>query len=578
MRLSVEHFDRLLKTSGEVISFTRNQDEAAQRLRDMYRTLREMQKEWNAVQKNSTIFLKNQHNDPDKIRFAKYFAYVETQIRNLGRQLRSASTNQNQDSFILKNLGEKLQDDVQNARMISAGEVFESFPKMMRDLAKDDGKEIEFSTAGMDLEADRLVLQAIKDPLMHILRNALSHGIESPDKRLTTNKPKSGNIRLSVEMLSRRLVVKINDDGRGLNLTAIKSKALENGLANQAELDSMSEAELNQLIFSAGFSTAEKISDISGRGVGLNVVREATDKLQGEVFVESTEGFGTRFVISVPLSLSNHRLLLLKSQNQIFAIPTYAVQSVQRAKRQDLTTIEGRHVIKNKDVFIPIMALSNLLGMKETSVTSDQDTFSFAILKLGEKRLALAVDSLVGEKEGLIKELGLPLSRSNRFAGGILLDRNAIALVIHPPSLFEAYLQLKSGRPLEIAQKAQEKPKLRILVVDDSFTTRILEKSILEAKGYNVSVATDGLEALAFLKAHDVDLIISDVEMPRMDGLALLREVRSMPRTAKTPVIMVSSRDTREEQERGLNLGADAYLSKQEFNQTVLLDTIRQVV
>ncbi|RZA26674.1 MAG: hybrid sensor histidine kinase/response regulator [Proteobacteria bacterium] len=449
---------------------------------------------------------------------------------------------------------------------------------MMRDLAKDDGKQIDFSTAGMDLEADRLVLQAIKDPLMHILRNALSHGIEAPEKRLTTNKPKSGQIKLSVEILSRRLVVKINDDGRGLNRTAIKVKALENGLASQPELDSMSEAELNQLIFSAGFSTAEKISDISGRGVGLNVVREATDKLQGEVFVESTEGFGTRFVISVPLNLSNHRLLLLKSQNQIFAIPTYAVLSVQRAKRQDLTTIEGRHVIKNKDVFIPIMALSNLLGMKETSVTSDQDTFSFAILKLGEKRLAIAVDSLVGEKEGLIKELGLPLSRSNRFAGGILLDRNAIALVIHPPSLFEAYLQLKSGRPLEIAQKAQEKPKLRILVVDDSFTTRILEKSILEAKGYNVSVATDGLEALAFLKAHEVDLIISDVEMPRMDGLTLLREVRSMPRTAKTPVIMVSSRDTREEQERGLNLGADAYLSKQEFNQTVLLDTIRQVV
>ncbi|RZA13877.1 MAG: hybrid sensor histidine kinase/response regulator, partial [Proteobacteria bacterium] len=193
-------------------------------------------------------------------------------------------------------------------------------------------------------------------------------------------------------------------------------------------------------------------------------------------------------------------------------------------------------------------------------------------------RLAIAVDTLIGEREGLIKDLGAPLTRSNRFSGGLLLDRDSIALVLNPPALFEAYYLLRGGHPLQIAQRKEERQKLKILVVDDSFTTRILEKSILEAKGYHVSVAVDGLEALAFLNTHEVDLIISDVEMPRMDGLGLLQQVKANPKLAKIPVIMVSSRNEREDQERGLRLGADAYLPKQDFNQSILLDTIRQVI
>ncbi|RYZ53258.1 MAG: hybrid sensor histidine kinase/response regulator [Proteobacteria bacterium] len=379
-------------------------------------------------------------------------------------------------------------------------------------------------------------------------------------------------------MAARRLNLTISDDGKGIQLERIREKAVEAGLVTTSELDTLSEDDIRALIFHPGFSTASSVTEISGRGVGLSVVKDAVERLQGEVKIESQSGVDCQFKISVPLSLSTHRLILMESQGQILAIPTHAVQRVQRAKSQDLLNIEGRPTLKVNGVNVPIMALSQLLGMKDTSVKPNEDALAFAVLKMGEKRLAVAVDRLLGEREGLIKDLGSPLSRSGRFAGALLLDRASIVLVLNPPALFEAYHQLRHGQPLQITQRAAEKQKLRILVVDDSFTTRILEKSILEAKGYIVSVATDGLEALTFLKSHEVDLIISDVEMPRMDGLTLLQNVRANPKLAKLPVIMVSSKDQREDQERGLQLGADAYLPKQEFNQKILLDTIRQVI
>lgn len=578
MRLSAEHFDRLIKTAGEVISFSRNQEANAGRLKEMNHLVRNLEKEWGIVQKHSSGYLREISNDADKNRLVKYLNFMESQIRVMSRQLRAVTADQRNDNFSLRLLGEQLQEDVQTARLMPASDVFESFSKMMRDLAKDESKEVDFKMLGMDIEADRVVLQALKDPLMHILRNALSHGIEAPSEREAKRKPRSGKISLHLEVAARRLNLTISDDGKGIQLDRIREKALEAGLVSTTELDTLSPEDIRALIFHPGFSTASSVTEISGRGVGLSVVKDAVERLQGEIVIDSQSGIDCQFKISVPLSLSTHRLILMESQGQIFAIPTHAVQRVQRAKSQDLLSIEGRLTLKVNGLNVPIMALSQLLGMKDASVKPSEDALAFAVLKMGEKRLAVAVDRLLGEREGLIKDLGSPLSRSGRFAGALLLDRASIVLVLNPPALFEAYHQLRHGQPLQITQRTAEKQKLRILVVDDSFTTRILEKSILEAKGYLVSVATDGLEALTFLKSHEVDLIISDVEMPRMDGLTLLQNVRANPKLAKLPVIMVSSKDQREDQERGLQLGADAYLPKQEFNQKILLDTIRQVI
>ncbi|HYX40039.1 MAG TPA: response regulator [Oligoflexus sp.] len=578
MRLSAEHFDRLIKTAGEVISFSRNQEENAFHFKEMSQVVSNIEKEWGIIQKNSAKYLRQSTKDSDKSKLVKYLSFIETQVRALGRQLRAASADQKNDNFTLRRLGEQLQEEVQTARLMPAADIFESFSKMMRDLAKDEQKEIEFRMIGMDIEADRVVLQALKDPLMHTLRNALSHGIESASQRALLKKPISGRISLSLEAASRRLALIVADDGQGLNIDSIRSKALEAGLIDAQKIDEISDEELRQLVFHPGFSTAKQITEISGRGVGLSIVKDAIERLQGEVVVESTPGQGCRFKFSVPLSVSTHRLLLMQCQGQTLAIPTHAVQCVQRERSNELTSVEGRPVIKVKGIYIPVMALSRLLGMQDGSVKSNDNALAFAVIKFGEKRLALAVDGLLGEREGLIKDLGPPLSRSNRFAGGLLIDRAAIALVLNPPALFEAYHQLRHGQPLEIAQRKMEQQKLRILVVDDSFTTRILEKSILEAKGYHVDIAIDGVEALAFLSNHQVDLIISDVEMPRMDGLTLLQQLKADPRLSKTPVIIVSSRDRREDQERGLKLGAEAYLPKQEFNQKILLDTIRQVI
>ncbi|MBC7532781.1 MAG: response regulator [Oligoflexus sp.] len=578
MRLRAEHFDRLIRTAGEVINFSRNQEENAAKLKNMSEVVRNMEKEWSNFQKQSAKYSRQTSIDPDTEKLVKYLGFVETQIRGLGRQLRSVASDQKNDNFALRILSQQLQEDVHTARLVPASDVFESFGKMMRDLAKDENKFVDFRTVGLDIEADRVVLQALKDPVMHILRNALSHGIETSPQRALNSKSQIGNISLRLEIAGRRLIIIVADDGQGLDVEAISQKALEVGLYTAQELEDMPVEELWQLIFHPGFSTAQDVTEISGRGVGLSVVKDTIERLQGEVVIDSSPGTGCQFKISVPLSISARRLLLMVSQGQTFAIPTHAVQCVQRAKIQDLVTVEDRPVIIVGGLYIPIMPLSQLLHMDTKGLKFNSDNLTVAIIKFGDKRLAVAVDGLIGEREGLVKNLGAPLHRSARFEGGLILDRGTLALVVTPFALFEAFHQLRHSHPSDIMKKKVEHKKLRILVVDDSFTTRILEKSILEAKGYQVDIAVDGVEALSFLEKNLVDLVITDIEMPRMDGLTLLQKIRSQSRTAKVPVIIVSSRDQREELERGMKLGADAYLLKQEFSQKILLDTIRQVV
>lgn len=578
MRLRAEHFDRLIRTAAEVINFSRNQEENAAKLRNMIQVVGNMEKEWGNFQKHSAKYSRQASSDPDAEKLVKYLGFIETQIRGLSRQLRSVTSDQKNDTFALRILSQQLQEDVHTARLVPASDVFESFGKMMRDLAKDENKFLDFRTVGMEIEADRVVLQALKDPVMHVLRNALSHGIETNTKRALSSKSQTGKISLRLEVAGGRLIIIVADDGHGLDVEAIGIKALEAGLCSAQELEDMPVEELWQLIFHPGFSTAQDITEISGRGVGLSVVKDTIERLQGEIVIDSSPGTGCQFKISVPLSISTRRLLLMVSHGQTFAVPTHSVQCVHRAKIEDLITVEDRPVITVGGLYIPVMPLSQLLHMETKDLESNSDNLTFAIIKFGEKRLAVVVDGLIGEREGLVKSLGAPLHRSKRFEGGLMLDRGKVALVVTPSALFEAFHQLRHGHLTDILQKRTEHKKLRILVVDDSFTTRILEKSILEAKGYQVDVAVDGVEALSFLEKNSVDLVITDIEMPRMDGLTLLQKIRSQSKIAKLPVIIVSSRDQRDERERGMKLGADAYLLKQEFSQKILLDTIRQVV
>jgi two-component system chemotaxis sensor kinase CheA len=478
---------------------------------------------------------------------------------------------QRQSSGVLNLLGRQLRHDVRQARTVPADGVFQGFRKMLRDVAHSEGKEIDFRTAGLDVRADRLVLQALKDPLMHALRNAVCHGIEPPDERRRLGKEPAGRVSLRLEVHGSRLHVVVEDDGRGVDSRAVTEQALRQGLLTEAEASAAGPAELNRLVFQPGFSTAREVTDLSGRGMGLSVVSEAATRLQGGVELIGLDP-GTRLRITVPLSVTAQRLLLVSCGGQTFAVPAHGVERLCRARRDDVEVVGGQPMLLLGEP-IRLQPLARLLGLGDEE---QRDPLPVLVVRSGPRRLAVSVDEMIGVRDSLIKDLGPPASRDDRWAGGILLEDGSVCLVLNPASLFDP----ARPAPSAVAPVSRPTPKRvrTILVVDDSLTTRTLEKSILEAHGYRVVLALDGIEALAKMRESLPDLVISDVQMPRLDGFGLLEQMKKDPRLARLPVIIVTSLEKREDQERGLALGADAYVVKRKFDHEELLHTVQQIL
>ncbi|MEO6788810.1 MAG: response regulator, partial [Chthoniobacteraceae bacterium] len=579
VRLNAEHLDRLLRSSGQLVTESLRQDQVSRALADISADIGEIDREWEAVREVSAAHLHRLSATPEFTRVLHYLEFVERQARSISKQARQLRAMQQRSSRTIRVLGEELQENVRKARMIPAESVFGVFRKMVRDIAVDERKQVEFRVSGLDVQADRMVLQALKDPVMHMLRNSISHGLETAGERKAAGKGEVGCVALQIEAAGNRLTIRVDDDGRGLDLARVAEVAVRKGLLTQEEVQARSPEELSSLIFQPGFSTARAITDLSGRGMGLSVVYEAVSRLQGEVRTVPKSEPGICMVISVPLSISTHRLLLVSDQGQTFALPSSGIQRLVRIKLADIGTVEGKPLVIWEGQPVPFVNLAQLLGIGgEADYTVDGPLLSVMILKSGSRRLAVAVDAFVAEREAIIKNLDSPLSGISILGGGITLEDGSVALVLNTSELIETFKPvhtLPTARQSEA--KAEDRPAT-VLVVDDSFTARTLEKSILEAHGYNVVVAIDGTEALSKLRSEEIDLIVSDVQMPRMDGLTLLQEMKKDDRFAKLPVILVTSMNRAEDQERGLALGADAYLVKQKFDHQTLLETIRQLL
>jgi two-component system chemotaxis sensor kinase CheA len=584
LRLSAEHLDGLLRTAGELIGSIRGSELMDVSTRPLRARVSQMEKELHHLRRHAGRPLQFMETQPELKPVLGFLNLLENEIRALSRELATYRAQGRQNAWILKLLSEKLQQDVLRARMVPAETVFEGFSKMVRDLGAELGKRIEFRTQGLEVEADRVVLQAMKTPLMHMIRNSISHGIESPEDRKSRGKDPVGRILLHIQNASGRLRITLKDDGGGIDNARVAQTAIARGLLTPEAAASLGPRELSQFIFQAGFSTAPELTDLSGRGMGLSVVYESIKKLQGEILLEGSPGIGTHFILDVPIAISSHHLILVECGGVPLGLPNYGVESLRKLEMSELKTVEGRSVIFQGGEPIPLVSLAAVIGLAEPTVTTRGDHVSVALLKSGGRRLAVAVDAILDEREALIQELGEPLNRLRHLAGSILMGDGSVAMVLDPAELVRSShlgsglqsLLRVAGPDLEL--KPLSPKRMRILVVDDSITTRTLEKGILEANGYEVGLAVDGLEALEMLQHQTYDLIISDVEMPRMDGFGFVTELKKNPRLAKLPVIMVTSREDVKDQERGLTLGADAYLIKQRFDQAKLLEAIRQIL
>lgn len=518
-------------------------------------------------------------------------AEIESEINDLQRRFGA-------DVAYLTRAITGVQDGLRRVRMLSAASVFEPLQRVIRDVSRSAGRQTRLVLEGGDTEVDKRVLELIRDPLIHLVRNAVDHGIEPPDERERKGKPPEGLITVRAEQRGATLIIEVIDDGAGIDRQQLLAAADQRGLELADDQDPIS------LIFTSGFSTARIITDISGRGVGLDVVKERINSLQGTIEVDTEPGAGSTFRLVLPITLFTGQALLVQVGGQTYALPISAVERIVRVEPEEVLSIEGRDAILYLDRPVPLVPLAAVLGATRDSSAPAEEALVQAgaraaggpvttspprgrmerggskwrravILAGTHGRAAFIVDALLGEREIVVKSLSDPLRRVRNISGATILGSGEVVLILSPGDLVSSARGVSAR--VSVTRRTEEKAAARILVVDDSITTRTLERNILTSAGYEVLVSANGREALDILRREPIDLVVSDIQMPEMNGFDLTREIRSGA-WGDLPVILVTSLDSSEDKARGVEAGANAYIVKSNFDQSTLLEVVDQLL
>ena len=454
---------------------------------------------------------------------------------------------------------------VMKTRMLPIAKVFNKFPRMIRDLSRDLGKQIDLEISGEETELDKSIVEEIGDPLVHIIRNSCDHGIEDPETRKAMGKPEKGLVQLKAYNEGNHIVVEIVDDGKGLDADMLKAKSIEKGIITEREADAMSEKEAFGLIFKPGFSTAAKVTNVSGRGVGMDVVKTNIEKLNGIIDIESEVGKGTVMKLKIPLTLAIIQSLLVGTQEEFYAIPLASVLETVRVPIDDIYTIDGKNVLRLRDEVLSLVRLSDVFGVNKVFDGGDQTYV--VIIGVAEAKLGIIVDTLVGQEEIVIKSMGDYLQNIPGIAGATIRGDGRVTLIIDVGAMMEMAKDIKVNirAEMEDSAKAKEKPSdYKVLIVDDSKMDRTIMQKSLEPIGVTIIEATNGVEALNIIKSgeHAFDAVLIDIEMPRMDGYTLAGEIRKYSKYRTLPLIAVTSRTSKTDRLRGVEVGMTEYITK----------------
>jgi len=477
---------------------------------------------------------------------------------------------------------DELQFRVKQIRMLPCATIYDGFERLVRDVAKEEEKTVNLVIEGEDTELDKKVLEVLKPCLIHLLRNAVSHGIERPDEREAHGKPKTGTIWLRAFQRSGRVVIEVQDDGHGIDVEKVKQVALKKKFANFDELFKMPEQEILGFIFAPGLTTSPTVTDVSGRGVGLDVVRTEAEKLKGQVHLSSRPGQGTTLTVELPLTIAIMQVLLVEVEGKRFGLPLSSIEESVKVRSSEVLTLDGRTAIRLREQTVPVIKLAEILGLparhvdEELSRPKVPEKWCAVIASSQGRRVGFLVDQILGEEEIFIKNLGMNLGKIKNISGATILGTGEIVLIL---DVGEVIGSSKSA-PLTSFKKdaPANKPQRRILVVEDSLTTRELEKSILGAHGYAVETAVDGLDALEKLSQGEFHLVVCDIEMPRMNGFEFCKTLRQQPEHKDLPVVFVTSFGKEDQKRRGIEVGAQAYIVKSAFDQANLLEVVERLI
>lgn len=565
IRVGTDKLDRVINLVGEL---TINKQQFDNSIKDIDQIEREISRLVDSADQ-----LVNENNlDTDLV---EELRLIHGAIRDLDQDVEQASKE-------ISRVNTNLQDAVMQTRMVPIAQLFQKFPRQVRDLARTEGKEVDFETRGDDTEMDKTVIEKIGDPLMHIIRNAIDHGIEPPEERTKAGKPEEGKLVIEAGYEGDLAVIEIRDDGQGILPDAVKDKAIENGVITEAEAEELTDQEAQELVFEPGFSTTEEVTETSGRGVGMDVVRSNITDLNGQVELDSTVGEGSTFTIKLPLTLAIVQVLQVRCGQEQLALPLSSIRETLRISTDRIDEIGHQEVFELRGSTLTLLRLSDVLQISSRR-RNHQDIYPVIVAEWGDRKVGILVDEMLEKQEVVIKDLGSVLKNVPFNSGATISGDGQVVLIVDLGRIVQQADEL-SSETAQITRKPENdsstsgESRARVLVVDDSSTARTMITEALEGYGYEVEEAKDGREALEIVKQDDsFDLISTDIKMPHVEGYEFVRELRTMDDYRHTPVVMVSSRDTRIDKMRGFEVGADDYLEKP-FNPEEALDTFENLL
>ena len=576
VRVRLAKLDSLLRHAEEMIAVKLTAGRHSTELRTLGEMLGAWPKEWAKVSAITRSGLASQ--SPAAI--AKLSAFLEWNqdyMHAVEKRVAELSATAARDERVIGSLTDDLLADAKRLVMLPIATLLDIFPKLVRDLGRDQRKEIALHLEGRDIEIDKRILHEMKDPLLHLVRNSIDHGLEEPAARAAAHKPAAGSLTITVTQLDgSKVEILVTDDGAGIDLEKVRAAAVRASVLSMEEAAALDEKATLALAFTSGVSTSRIITEISGRGLGMAIAREKVERLGGTIAIETVRGAGTTFRIVLPVTLATFQGVLVSAGSQTFVIPTAKIERIKRIPRGEIRTVENRETFVLGGQAVAFARLDEVLGLPARPEAGSHA--EVLVLGTGDRRIGFAVDAVLSEQEVLVKIIGKPLLRVRNIAGATVLASGSPALILNIADLLQSAVRLSAAPRRRRPRAAAAPARVRsILVADDSITSRMLLKNILESAGYRVATAIDGVEALTALKTRDFDLLVSDVEMPRMDGFDLTAKVRADKRLAELPVVLVTALGSREHQERGADAGANAYIVKSSFDQSNLLEVLRKL-
>lgn len=590
LKVPAFRIDALLRHAEELIPPKAAAVQRVTELREISQALALWERDWRKVRPHAhalPALLNGEHRSKgrnhssngraDKV--AKVSAFLDRQesiVRSVQNQLAVLTKHLEGDRRALDRRIDDLLEDVKEVSMLPFSVLLEIFPKLVRDLCRDCGKEAELTIVGGEIETDRRILEEMKDPLIHLVRNCIDHGIETPKQREEKGKAPQATIRIAISPNSAdKVEIVVSDDGAGIDVQKVRAAAVKLGLLSNEDALEMSEQQASSLTFKSGISTSPMITEVSGRGLGLAIVREKAEKVGGTASVETQRGMGTTFRLVLPLTLARFRGILVRVGESLFVLPARYVQRVLRVNREEIKSAENRETIQINGRAVSAVRLGDVLEITQPNTdTNPERKIPVLVLAWAGEQIGFQVDEILDEQEVLVKSLGKQLPQVRNIAGATILGTGKVLPVLNVADLMRSAVSMTHVTALP---EAEESPK-SILVAEDSITARTLLKNILEFAGYKVKTAIDGAEALNVLASQSFDLVVSDVEMPRMGGFDLTARIRSDKRLSQLPVVLVTALNSQADRERGVDVGANAYIVKSSFDQGNLLEVVRRLI